>query len=139
MTRDELIHRIKTAYNCGSAEGVASHYGEDTLHLRGQYLCQRDALLAEFDRLRDCERVVWCLSVGHTLWFKKFGRAGHETIRMWVGVHTMTREPHYELHRWDGKEFHTYSLGPNFSISESADPDRVRAIIDQEMAKETGK
>ena len=135
MTRDELrdlFDKFKLHTMClgvNKTADIARPHVKET----------EAALLAEFDRLRDCERVVWCLSVGHTLWFKKFGRAGHETIRMWVGVHTMTREPHYELHRWDGKEFHTYSLGPNFSISESADPDRVRAIIDQEMAKETGK
>ena len=137
MTRDELIHRIKTAYNCGSAEGVASHYGEDTLHLRGQYLCQRDALLAEFDRLRDCERVVWCLTVGVK---QRDSRIGRKTgPRTWM-VRPFNPEEFVFCHlATDPANDFECNLGPNFSISESADPDRIRRIIDAEMAKEQGQ
>jgi len=97
----------------------------------------RDKVLAEFDRLRDCERVVWCLTVGVK---QRDSRIGRKTgPRTWM-VRPFNPEEFVFCHlATDPANDFECNLGPNFSISESADPDRIRRIIDAEMAKEQGQ
>ena len=108
-------------------------------------------LRAEAERLRDAARIAWCLSVGVIQRDARIGRReGSRTWMINVGndpsdpgfgpwrfCHLAASDDESCQYRMTMPGDYDCRLGPHFDINGAADPDRVRAIIDQAMQEAT--